>query len=232
MVIANSGVTTNKLFSLTAEGSVRRWTEKFPPMPTKRLGSTALCTGTALIVAGGVCSITLQTVEVMNTETLQWSIAADLPQPLCEAPGMVSGDHIYILSLIGDSKSMYTCPVSALIQYCSSRLTADVWNEVTTPPVTFSACVSILGRLLSIGGRDSNYKPTTAVYMYNPNSDSWQVISHMATPRCHCSAAVLNNNQVMVVGGYTDVSMPSETDSVELAILLSNQYNMYIVVTQ
>ena len=41
---------TNKLFSLTGEGSGRRWTEKFPPMLTKRWG---VSTGTALIVAGG-----------------------------------------------------------------------------------------------------------------------------------------------------------------------------------
>jgi hypothetical protein len=27
--------TTNQLFSLTGEGSGRRWTEEFPPMPTK-----------------------------------------------------------------------------------------------------------------------------------------------------------------------------------------------------
>ena len=45
---------TNQLFSFTMEGGVRRWTEKFPPMPTKQWGATALCTGTALIVAGGV----------------------------------------------------------------------------------------------------------------------------------------------------------------------------------
>ena len=92
---------TNQLFSLTGEGCGRRWTEKFPPMPTKRYGSTALCTGTALIVAGGrrEYDFTLQTVEVMNTETLQWSTAAHLPQPVSYAPGAVCGNHVYILSL-------------------------------------------------------------------------------------------------------------------------------------
>ena len=33
---ARSGITTNQLFSLTGKDSGRRWTEKFPPMPTKR----------------------------------------------------------------------------------------------------------------------------------------------------------------------------------------------------
>ena len=50
--------------------------------------------------------------------------------------------------------------------------------------------------------------------MYNPDSDSWEVISHMATPRYLCFAAVLPNNQLMVVGGGTG---RGTTDSVELA---------------
>ena len=44
---------SNELFSLTGKGSGRRWTQQFPPMPTKRMRTTSLCTGTALIVAGG-----------------------------------------------------------------------------------------------------------------------------------------------------------------------------------
>ena len=211
---------TNQLFSLTGEGSGRRWTEEFPPMPTERYGSTALCTGTALIVVGGMGEdfSTPQTVEVMNTETLQWSIAGHLPQPVLYASGAVCGDRIYILPIESRSKSMYTCPVSALIQSCWSRPTANVWNKVAAPPVTNTTCVSILGRLLTIGGEDSNQKLTTAVHMYNPDSNSWEAISHMATPRCDCIAAVLPNNQLMVVGGWTGHSFNRFTlDSVEVA---------------
>ena len=207
---------TNKLFSLTGKGSGRKWTEEFPPMPTKRNSSTALCTGTALIVAGGRREVRpiLQKVEVMNTETLQWSTATPLPQPVLCAPGAVCGDHVYILSLRDRTKPMYTCRVGALIQSCRSRPTADVWNKVAAPPVTKTTCVSILGRLLTIGGMDSYDKPTTAVYMYNPDSDSWEVISHITTSRYLCFAAVLPNNQLMMVGGETN---RGETDSVELA---------------
>lgn len=75
-------------------------------MLTKRQGRTALCTETALIVAGGRdrnMSV-LQTIEVLNTETLQWSIAADLPQPLTFAPATVCDDLVYILGEL----NMYT----------------------------------------------------------------------------------------------------------------------------
>ena len=177
-------------------------------MPTKRHGSTALCTGTALIVAGGGNGI--KSVEVMNTETLQWSTAASLPQPLYSPPGAVCGDQVYILSLSSVSKSMYTCSISALIQSCRSRVITDMWKRVAAPRVKNTTCVSIHGRLLTIGGVDSNRKPTTAIHMYNPTTDSWEVISHMATPRYMCIAAILPNNQLMVVGGGTG------TDSVEI----------------
>ena len=204
---------TNQLLSLTGKGRGGRWKEIFPGMPTKRWASTALSTGKAVIVAAGVTGgVTLmRTIEVMDTETLQWSTAADLPQPLSYAPGAVCGDQVYIRC---GSKSMFTCSVSTLLQSYRSRPMAGVWNTVAAPPVTGTACVSTHGQLLAIGGRDSNNKPTAAIYMYDRPTDSWKVISHMTTPRYDCYAAVLPNNQLMVVGGWTK---NGDTDSVEIA---------------
>ena len=65
--------------------------------------------------------------------------------------------------------------------------------------------MTLHGQLLAIGGVDSEDKPSTAVHMYQPTIaiDSWEVISHMTTPKYHCLAAVLPDNQLMVVGGRT-----------------------------
>ena len=217
-----SDTLTNQLFSLTGEGSGRRWTEEFPPMPTKRRGSTALCTGTALVVAGGRKNdlFVIQTVEVLNTETLQWSTAADLPQPLSSASAAVCGDRVYILA----ESCVYTCSIITLIQTHKSYLASMrnrgtvLWKEVAVPPVKHTTCVSIHGRLLAVGGVDSYYKSTTAIHMYNPVTDSWEVVSHMGTPRCLCVAAVLPNNQLMVVGSWAESTVYLEsTDIVEVA---------------
>jgi serine/threonine protein kinase len=199
---------TNQLFSLTGEGSDRKWTEEFPPMPTKRWGSTALCIGTALIVAGGR-RVTV-VVEVMNIATKQWSTAADLPQPVLCAPAAVCGDQVYIL----ERSKLYTSSAAILTQPQS----LNVWSEIAAPPVTETTCVSIHGRLLTIGGMDSVEEPTRAIHMYNPTTDSWEVISHMETPRKGCIAAVLPNNQLMVVGGRTG-KYGRNTDSTELAAI-------------
>ena len=157
-------------------------------------------------------------VEVLNTETLQWSTAADIPQPVACTPAAICGDAIYIF---GES-SMYTCSVNTLVQSCKSFLPsirnkgARVWKAVALPPVTRTACVSIDGRLLAIGGLYSDNVPTTAIHMYNPTNNSWKVISHMGIPQYDCIAAVLPNNQLMVVGGY---AVTDKTDSIEFVIV-------------
>ena len=226
------GKLTNQLFSLRQEGRDRRWTikEVFPPMPTKRYGSSALCTGTALIVAGGVGEsqdMPVATVEVMSTKTHEWSTAVDLPEPtLFGALVQVDDCCMYV----GNGNSVYTCSVSALLQFCklrslgarrpraqSSPNIIKVWSKVTDLPVTCSTCISLHGQLLVVGGKDSYFKPTSALHMYSPATNSWQVISHMATPRYSCFAAVLPDNQLMVVGGETD---SGKTDTVEIAKMI------------
>ena len=63
-----------------------------------------------------------------------------------------------------------------------------------------------------MGGEGSDGKQTTAIHMYNTTTNSWEVISHMITPRRLCLVAVLPHNELMVVGG--------DTDSVEIASIV------------
>ena len=90
---------------------------------------------------------------------------------------------------------------------------------LAAPPVTQTSFVSIHGRLLAVGGNDSDLRTTTAIHIYNLTTDSWEVISHMATPRRLCVAAILPNNQLMVVGGRTGKGTDTGTNSVELGTI-------------
>ena len=159
----------------------------------------------------------IATIEVLNTATLQWSTAVDLPQPMfCGSLLQVGDDCIYLLGAYGKGtipiKSAYTCSLIALLQSCNlqsltnpawSPVPSEVWRSVTDTPTVDSSYVSLHGRLLAIGGRHSDSKPITAVHMYEPSTNSWEVVSHMATPRSKCYTAVLPDNQLIVVGGYT-----------------------------
>ena len=231
---------TNQLFSLTGEGRSKTWREVFQSMPTKRSLSVAMCTGQALIVAGGLDQglKKLRTVEVMDIDTKEWSSAADLPEPLSYASITICHNRIYIIGGWNDSgpfKSVYTCTLTDLFLSCRSRslgerlvqslsLTSparsNVWNKVADLPVIQSTCITLHGRLLAIGGCDSKDTPTSDVRIYHPTSNTWEAISKMKISRRCCFAAVLPTNELMVVCGYTTNSYFSVTDSVEIATVV------------
>ena len=220
-------VLTNSLLSLTG----KKWTKQFPPMPTKRSYASVVCSGKSLIVAGGLGG--LSAVEVMDIETLQWATASSLPRPLCGELAAICGDQVYMLGgfdWMGKfSKSLFTCSLAALLKSCrpqslvaqlktlSLASRSKVWHQLADTPVIHSTWVALHGRLLAVGGCDSNDKQTTAIHMYNTTTDSWEVISHMATPRQRCLVAVLPHNKLMVVGGWT---ADSKTDTVEVTTIV------------
>ena len=222
---------TNSLHSLTDN----KWTKQFPPIPTKRQLTAVLCSRRSLVVAGGVGEgdKNLSTVEVMGTETLQWSTASSLPHPLGQATATLCGDQVYMLGgfdqRMQQSNSLFTCSLAALLQSCQPQSLGaqlktlslasrpKVWHQLADTPVTFSTCASLQGQLLAVGGRDSVGKSTTAIHMYNTTTNSWEVISHMTTPRRRCLVAVLPHNKLMVVGGRT---AHGETNSVETASIV------------
>ena len=91
-----------------------------------------------------------------------------------------------------------------------------LWNRIADLPVTQSTCVMFRGRLLAISGKSLNdTKPVSEIYVYCPLTNTWEVIGHIPIGRFTCFAAVLSNNQLMIVGGYTDNK--TAHDSVEFA---------------
>ena len=220
---------TNQLFSLTGEG---KWVERFPPMPTKRFSTAAVCSGKSLVVAGGGGrdNEPLHIVEVMDTETLQWSTASTLPFALRYASATICQDSIYLLGYVtsNEPRSALACSMADLLQSCrpqslGARLETltlqEVWHRVADLPVRLSSCATLCGQLLAVGGCDDSYKNyTTAIHQYNPATNSWEVISHMPTGRYATLVAVLPGNKLMVVGGTTQMS-GAMTDIVEIATL-------------
>ena len=214
-------------------------------MPTKRRWTTSLCTRTVLIVAGGVGDRgALKTVEMMDITTHQWYSAADLPEQLYSNSAAVCGDCIYMLGgkLPGHYggpgvpvNSVFTCSLSALLRSCSSTAvnesttsaadqlgsaSSEVWSRVADLPVELSTCVSFSGRLIAIGGWKDT--PTTAIYLYNPILNTWNIINYMSIARYACFALTLKSSKLVIVGGAVGGGFYEEAvDSVEIATLLA-----------
>ena len=216
---------TNLLLSLTDN----KWTKQLPPMPTKCCVTVVVCSGSAL----HGCRMRINRIQLMDTETLQWSTASGLPHPLYQASATLCGDQVYMLGgwvQNGQSKSVFTCSLVALLQSCQpqslgARLKTlslasrpKVWHQLADTLVSLSTCASLHGRLLAVGGCDSDGKKTTVIHMYSTTTNSWEVITRVTTPRCRCLVAVLPHNELMVVGGF--IAGGDKTDSVEIASII------------
>ena len=224
---------TNTLLSLTGEGERKQWSEVFPPMPTARYHTACITTEKALVVAGGYAGDNLVTVEVMDINTKQWTTVCPLPQKLWSLSGVVCGESLYLAggytrARHSLSKSVFTCSLPDLWQpdTLGSRIRrtftrSNVWKEISSLPVTRSTLASFGGHLLAIGGKDDSENPTTDVYRYDSNTDSWHVISQMKNKRSQCLAVTFPDDKLIVVGGVTRILLKRGaliivTDSVEI----------------
>lgn len=193
-------------------------------MPTKRRCTTAVCAKTVLIVIRGARNTrVLKTVKVMNIATGEWYTAADIPEGVFSVSATLCGGRVYILggktgfNEPGLPGSVYACSLSDLIESCSSKHTTPtsstlmkdtVWSKLADLPVELSTSLSFRGHLLAVGGEQQS-APSKDIYLYNPTANSWSVTGHMSVPRCKCLAFVLDNRELVIVGGY-------DLDSVEI----------------
>ena len=230
---------TNTLLSLsldTPDISREKWIEKLPPMTYCHNSPAVITIDTSLIVAGGWGPDEEKApVEVMDTQTLQWSTTvASLPHPLQEATATICGERLYLGGGFGTgdraTKSVLMCEVKDLLQSKpQSRATraghsesCQVWKEVAPLPVTLSSLVTFQDHLLAVGGLGVA-GDTSDVRQYDAATNSWSVISQMRVKRCRSLAVVLPNNtsSLMVCGGYTPGGGVT-TASVEIATLHSH----------
>ena len=217
------GKVIGTLLSLTGEGRNKQWSEKFYPMPTKRLFPGILHYQKLLIIAGGTSSgldgDNMSTVEVMDTETLHWTTTKSLPHPFTEAWLAVCGDKVYMLGgniCKSPSKTAFTCSLNDLYDRSGK------WDTIPNVPVYNATCATVDGQLLAVGGKTTSEEGMTnssAIYAYNPTEKSWSIKYHMKTARSFCLAAALPNNELIVVGGFIQglISLHDEaTNEVEI----------------
>ena len=226
----NNGLFSYTLLSLTGEGERKKWSQIFPPMPTPRRNAACISTEQALVVAGGYASSgRLETVEVMNIDTKQWTTVSPLPQNLSRLSVAVCGDTLYLAggtTYHSPSKLVFTCSIPELmtpLNTLSSRIrrtfsrSQNLWREISSLPVTESTLVSFSSDLLAIGGMDGSRSLTSDVYRYDSHTDSWNVVSQIKNKRSKCLAFTLPGGCIIVVGGYTTCDpVATETDSVEI----------------
>ena len=170
--------------------------------------AAAIVTPTHLVVAGGSRSRIgngIANVEVLNTETLQWSTARSLPEAVGYPQMTTCGGRLYLAY----DDCILSCSVGALLNssdggYLLSRVTnvlMPVWTRLASISDAGSTLATLRGRVLAVGGIDGPSNRSRSIHCYDVATDSWSVIGEMPTPRTRVLTAVLPSNELVVVGG-------------------------------
>lgn len=200
------------------------WNEVFPPMSMRRSSPAAACVGQFVLVAGG-CRQDLLSIEIMNSNTLQWctasiSLPVDSEATLSLAAMVACGDDLY--SIFGDERThIYACPCSAYINIedkeesvSSQKIDACTWRRISDAPVSQSTAVAMCGRLIAVGGFDDSREADT-VCCYNPRTDSWSELGSLISPKSLPLATSLPGNKLVVVHDNYDRSFVGTATVVE-----------------
>lgn len=158
----------------------------------------------------------LDTIEVMNRETFQWSTATKLPEPIGHPQITLCCGLLYI----SKQQALYCCSLEQFLQSCHAQPTGPqedkelpMWKKLPDVPTDNGHSLSTLGeQILAIGGQDSNDKATGVVYKYDVTACLWKAVSELPTARADTLAAELATGELVVVGGWSDVDNYKTTE--------------------
>ena len=98
------------------------------------------------------------TVEILNTQTKQWSSVSSLPfSTTCPAVS-ICGEHIYVHAGHAPQTSSKEAPSAvrcSLFSLVFSTPESDIWEKIATLPVKGSKLVTVKGCLLAVRGEST-----------------------------------------------------------------------------
>ena len=196
---------TNRVYTIQEPN----WVTALPPMHTARLDPSTFTYNTHLIVCGGVTSYTspkqftcTSTVEMLNSETGQWSTLAPLPFALCVMSVAVCDDKCYLIGGQHQEGVDYTTCSAPLPLLTESASQPSPWEVLPNCPLYGSTAAVLGGCVLALGGKIKGI-PSTDVHLYSRNSKSWRRPTAVNLPIASYGATstTLAEDSIIVVGG-------------------------------
>ena len=187
------------------------WVAALPRMHTARFYPSTFTYNTHLIVCGGVTSWTsvkrytcTSTVEMLNSETGQWSTLAPLPFTLRMMSVAVSDDKCYLIggaNQEGMDRRACSAPLPLLMEGASQP---SPWEVLPKCPLHGSTAAVLGGCVLALGGIKPGFTDgSTDIHLYSRNSKSWRRTTAVNLPIAsyNATSTTLAEDSIIVVGG-------------------------------
>ena len=207
------------LFVVVSNSFAENW-EQITELPILRIGHVPAAAGGKIYVIGGFDhhenlggrAPALSTVDVYDTQTNTWHIAANMPTPRVAPQIAVFSNEIYVFGGY-DRKG----PGGALRYKKTVEMydtATDTWNNKGDMPTLRHAFMTAVvdGKIYVIGGSVHDKKlgrdvAIGLVEVYNPLTNRWEKGADMPTERGTTDAVVVDG-KIYVLGGYTWLRAP------------------------
>lgn len=213
--VARVAVFAAPLFSLLLSSSggayaqLGSW-QTLNSMPTPRTYAPAGAIGGKFIVTGGCCVLLfnspytrVSSTEIYDPSTNTWGYGQAMPNAVHGAGVGVIGGKLYVAG--GSADQTYPSAQLSILQVYDP--VSNSWSNKTSMPQGLEQAASAVidGKLYVAGGAAGNGQTGSALYRYDPGSDSvpdgWTTLKPMPTARDGAVGAAING-LFYVIGGF------------------------------
>jgi len=206
---------TNKV--TTFDETSQTWTSYYPDLLSVRAKPGVVTHLEHVIVAGGYKYVNNTLVVQDDIEVFNWmknthwqKVSINLPVPMFTFTPIITDDHLLIVgytnSNIKRDINAYKIPVDDITRSGDQQQTSDTptkWITMTNDTHWCTALVPSSSPPVVVGGSDQSSSATSDIKMYDNSSKSWKNISSLSSARSRVAIAAINNNAIIVIGGYT-----------------------------
>ena len=200
---------TNKVIAWNSDD--QQWTSPFPPMQMARASPVAFGHKQWLVVSGGKRGSLDYSVEILNSDTKQWSLLSPLPVKCFPHTSAICVNTWYLLR--ESDGTVFKTDVRKLINGSTTRQcngstessqedsTETTWTQLSKPPVK-PIRISILHGCVVVLSHSVNGDGHVAVHAYFPETRSWSHVGNLPGTCANASCIPTTaNGPLFVVGG-------------------------------
>ena len=185
-------------------------------MPTKLRRPGVVQSGNVVAVVGGVASddkTVLDTVDILNTATLQWTTthSLKLPIPMLAMKTATCDGHVYIACCKDrpnhSIKRVFKFPLSVLDQAVAEQQDNPPqcqWTEVAETPFNCSGLLPTSHHPLVVGGYDSSPNSSSIISVFDSSVNKWSNVGDCSVACCRSCLLSVSCSAFVVIGGRTD----------------------------
>ncbi|XP_065907210.1 uncharacterized protein [Dysidea avara] len=225
-IIGGFDSATHKATNKVTTFSDNSWrNDMFPNLLIARVRPAVVPHQSYIIVAGGYGDddTKLDTIEVLDINTLQWRIVnTHLPQPMGAPSATMCGESLVIVGFANaDNKRFnktFLIDINEIIskqQLITSTGEDNKWSRLAHAPNFRTTIIPNSSPPVIIGGSDKQYKTTNDITLYDDVTKSWRRVSSIPTNCAHPTVTIINN-VIIVAGGVVNTKTRETANATSL----------------